>query len=214
MKKEKKSHLNLWIYVMITVCILSSSIAYSALNASVKITGDTGINFKENSSEPNGKGVYERKGTENQQYPIYYYRGEVDNNNVIFANYCWKIVRTTEIGGIKLIFNGTPSSSNTCNNTGTASQLTTKAFNSSDNSPTYVGYKYGTVYRVTEESTLSGGVYGSSVSYNGGTYTLENTSNKLDNTHHYACGRDKVHTKIINYFVNVDVRTNVLYTIQ
>ncbi len=43
MKKEKKSHFNLWIYVIITVCILSSSIAYSALNATLKITGDVTI---------------------------------------------------------------------------------------------------------------------------------------------------------------------------
>ncbi len=43
MKKEKKSHFNLWIYVIITVCILSSSIAYSALNATLKITGDVQI---------------------------------------------------------------------------------------------------------------------------------------------------------------------------
>ncbi len=43
MKKEKKSHFNLWIYVVITICILSSSIAYSALNATLKITGDVTI---------------------------------------------------------------------------------------------------------------------------------------------------------------------------
>ncbi len=219
MKKEKKSHFNVWIYVIITVCILSSSIAYSALNASVKITGDvviekpklplydaikksavmdnvkstfvssnTGINFKENSSDTNGKGVYIRAGTENNSYPIYYYRGEVDNNNVLFAKYCWKIVRTTETGGVKLIFNGTPSSSNTCNNTGSASQLTTKAFNLSFNSPAYVGYKYGAIYPITDEKPLSGGVYGSNVSYSGGKYTLQTTSSTLDNTHHYSCG--------------------------
>jgi hypothetical protein len=48
-----------------------------------------------------------RAGTENDTYPIYYYRGNVDNN-VLFANKCWKIVRTTETGGTKLIYNGNP----------------------------------------------------------------------------------------------------------
>ncbi len=176
MKKEKKSHLNLWIYVIITVCILSSSIAYSALNASVKITGDvviekpkadgtlymkikesavmdniqsdyvsssTGINFEAKSSDTNGKGVYELHTTKDDEYPIYYYRGAVTDNNVIFAEYCWKIIRTTETGGVKLIYNGKPSDDGKCTNTtGTNTQLLTSAYNNSDNNAKYVGYKY------------------------------------------------------------------------
>ena len=56
-------------------------------------------------------GLFIRSGTENHINPIYYYRGEIENNYIIFANYCWKIVRTTETGGVKLIYNGdaTPS---------------------------------------------------------------------------------------------------------
>ncbi len=239
MKKEKKSHFNLWIYVIIIVCILSSSIAYSALNASVTITGDvviekpkgpplydeikknavmdnikstfvssdTGINFAEISSDTNGKGVYERKGTENQQYPIYYYRGEVDNNNVIFANYCWKIVRTTETGGVKLIFNGTPSSSNTCNNTGEASQLYKIAFNgaatATSASPVYLGYKYGTVYKIYH-SSIGSDPCGSSVSYSGGTYSLYNTYRQVDKTHHYSCG-GKTSCSSVEFYIHYSV---------
>ncbi len=37
---------------------------------------------------------------------IYYYTGNVENNNVLFANYCWKIVRTTDTGGVKIVYNG------------------------------------------------------------------------------------------------------------
>ena len=37
---------------------------------------------------------------------IYYYTGNVENNNVLFANYCWKIVRTTDTGGVKMVYNG------------------------------------------------------------------------------------------------------------
>ncbi len=230
MKKEKKSHFNLWIYVIITICILSSSIAYSALNASVKITGDvviekaklplydeikknavmdniksnfvsssTGINFKVISSNTNGKGVYERKGTENQQYPIYYYRGAVDNNNVIFAKYCWKIVRTTETGGIKLIFNGTPSSSNTCNNTGEASLLYTMSFNSSYNSPAYVGYKYGTVYPINSETNIDSPLYGYNVNYSGGKYELSEQCSGLDNECHFFCANSPI-CSVVRYY--------------
>jgi len=67
----------------------------------------SGIDFAVAPSDTNGKGVYVRNGTETDKYPIYYYRGAVTNNNVLFANYCWKIVRTTETGGVKLIYNGT-----------------------------------------------------------------------------------------------------------
>ncbi len=37
---------------------------------------------------------------------IYYFDGNVENNNVLFANYCWKIVRTTDTGGVKIVYNG------------------------------------------------------------------------------------------------------------
>ena len=52
------------------------------------------------------KGVYLRAGTQNDDYPIVYYRGAVENNNVVFNNKCWKAVRTTNTGGVKLIYNG------------------------------------------------------------------------------------------------------------
>ena len=50
------------------------------------------VDFGNKSSDSNGKGLYILPGTENDTYPIYYYRGAVDNNNVLFANFCWKIV--------------------------------------------------------------------------------------------------------------------------
>ena len=70
------------------------------------VTASTGIDFSKISGDTNGKGVYMRAGTENMPYPIVYYRGAVDNNNVVFANKCWKAVRTTDTGGVKLVYNG------------------------------------------------------------------------------------------------------------
>ena len=72
---------------------------------------ENGVDFSKTSDEDglNGegtKGVYLRSGTENDDYPIYYYRGAVEDNNVIFNNICWKAVRTTDTGGVKLIYNG------------------------------------------------------------------------------------------------------------
>lgn len=66
----------------------------------------TPIHFYEVNGDNNGNGKFVRSTTANDTYPIYYYRGNVDNNNVIFANKCWKIVRTTETGGTKMIYNG------------------------------------------------------------------------------------------------------------
>ena len=89
---------------------LTKQIADSSVldnKASTYVSASTGINFAEAPSDTNGKGIYQRAGTgENGEYPVYYYRGNVDNNNLAYNGFCWKIVRTTETGGIKLIYNG------------------------------------------------------------------------------------------------------------
>ena len=152
-------------------------------------TLDTDINFSKISSDTNGKGIYVRSGTEEDANPIYYYRGAVDNNNVIFANFCWKIVRTTETGGIKLIYSGTPNNG-TCNNTGDNVAISSVAFNTNFISPTYVGYKYGTVYNHASKTLSDSDLYGTDVTYTNGTYTLTSTQTGYSqglSTHHYTC---------------------------
>lgn len=120
--------------------------------ASTYVTSSTGINFAVAPSDTNGKGIYIRSGTENNRYPIYYYRGAVTDNNVIFANFCWKIVRTTETGGIKLIYNGSASDGK-CTSTGTASQLQKSQYNRGYKDNAYVGYMYGAEGADTYEAT-------------------------------------------------------------
>ena len=83
--------------------------------------------------------------------PVYYYRGNVDNR-VIFANFCWRIVRTTETGGVKLIYDGVPSNGQ-CNNTGDNSTIGSSAFNTNYNDNAYVGYMFGTAGSSTYAST-------------------------------------------------------------
>lgn len=80
------------------------------------------------------------------QNDIYYYHGMADNNNVIFGDFCWEIVRTTETGGVKLIYNGVPSASGSCDNTGSAATIGKSKFGHSDTSPADVGYMYNTRY--------------------------------------------------------------------
>ncbi len=86
--------------------ILLSTSEGSDTAKSKYVAGIYGINFSQLPSNTNGKGLYLKAETQNDEYPIYYYRGEVDNNNVLFGGFCWKIVRTTEKGGTKLIYNG------------------------------------------------------------------------------------------------------------
>ena len=172
------------------------------------VTATTGINWDATSSDTNGKGIYLRAGTENDAHPIYYYRGAVDNNNVLFGGFCWKIVRTTSTGGTKLIYNGLPSGTNNnecTNTTGTATQLaSTSKFNSNSNSPADVGYMYGERYARTS-ATGTGWYYAPNVTYSNGTYTLVskgsyNVEIKSDisgtniNYQHYTCGSDTATT--------------------
>ena len=132
-------------------------------------------------------GFYVRSGTEDDTYPVYYYRGAITNNNAKFAGFCWKIVRTTSTGGTKLIYNGTPNASGECTNTtGTATQVTTSSF-TSNTSPSYLGYMYGTVYTKTSKAASSSYLYGSSFSYSGGSYTLKDTGSSPTSTRHYTC---------------------------
>jgi len=114
--------------------------------------------FSKISSVTNGRGIYKYK---EDGVDIYYWRGKVSeaegaDNHVLFAGYCWEIVRTTKTGGIKMIYDGEPVESNgvqTCPNIGTASQLTsTSKFNSSYNDNAYVGYMYGLTGVSTELS--------------------------------------------------------------
>ncbi len=160
---------------------------------------DTNIDFSLASSENNGDGVNTVSGTENDQYPVYYYRGNVTDNNLIFANKCWKMVRTTETGGIKLIYNGVPAEDGSCNNTGTASRIGQSAFNSYANSLAYMGYMYGTVYEFSSinlsvQSTSY--LYGNYFTWNGDNYTLLDTKTSsswvedkstLAKKYHYTC---------------------------
>ena len=110
----------------------------------------TQIDFSKTSEQDKTNGIYMTTDTEGN-VPVYYYRGNV-NNRVIFANFCWRIVRTTETGGVKLIYDGVPSNGQ-CNNTGSNSTIGSSEFNINYNDNAYVGYMYGTAGSSTYAST-------------------------------------------------------------
>ena len=128
--------------------------AYKVLFDMIKGNVDTttNIDFSKTSEQDNTNGIYMTKDTDSG-IPVYYYRGNVDNR-VIFANFCWRIVRTTEAGGVKLIYDGVPSNGQ-CNNTGNNSTIGNSAFNSTSNDAKYVGYMYGNSIDDTTNTTDS-----------------------------------------------------------
>ena len=110
--------------------------------------------------------------TEDDYGTSYYLRGLHTNNNVKFANSCWKIIRTTGTGGIKMIYNGDVDGSGTC----------------TTNSGEHNGF-------LGHILSLSGNkLYGTSYTKEGSTYTLTGTStmnwlNEQDNIiGKYTCG--------------------------
>ena len=190
---------------------------------------DTNVDFSKAPTNDNS-GVYTIASTASDTYPVHYYRGNIDNNNVLFAGFCWEMVRTTSTGGVKLIYNGVYDETNKCNNTGTATQIGTSAFNSNSNSSADVGYMYGTRYKfssypfatlyVLDRKYVSSNLYyyGTSITYSNGTYTLQNAEAKSwsDNysslTGYYTCRSTSTTCSTVYYIVGAD--RNYQYTLS
>ena len=84
----------------------------------------------------------------------YYFRGNHQDINVKFADSCWKIIRVTGDGSIKIMYNGDLDANNTCTTT----------------SGNHEGVSMQTL-------SLSGNkVYGNYYTFDGSTYTLTDTS--------------------------------------
>ena len=88
----------------------------------------------------------------------YYFRGNVQNNFVSFAGMCWRIVRITGDGSIKLALYDYSSAS--CTNTGNdlafarySGTTYTTEFNENRNDNAYVGFMYGTPNSTTYAAT-------------------------------------------------------------
>ena len=124
---------------------------------------------------------------------IYYYRGVLENSvgsygsdgsAVTYPNYvildadgskttadtCWRIVRTTGSGGVKMIYNGKWTGS-TCANATTNALVATPGFNATSNisykSIIATGYTFNPSYKTTTGSTAYSTLFGSNSSYSG-----------------------------------------------
>lgn len=103
---------------------------------------EKGIDYNKISSDTNGKGVYETSDTDSGK-PVYFYRGDVEDNNVVFADKCWQIVRTTSSSGTKLVYNGVVGADGSCTNEGTNRGIGTSPWNTKYGDNAYTGYMYG-----------------------------------------------------------------------
>ena len=176
----------------------------------------TEIDFSQTSEEDNTNGIYMTTDTDSGK-AVYYYRGNVDNH-VLFANFCWKIIRTTETGGVKLIYNGVPTNGQ-CNNTGDDATIGKSKFNSNYSSPADVGYMYGIryTYKSKSMSSLSGSiVFGNDITYANVAYTLTDTYTLTDvgnwsseystiaSKYHYTCFTSSDTCEKVNYIHYID----------
>ncbi len=94
-----------------------------------------------NGASADDTGIYIEARTEDDEFPVYYYRG-LPNNNLIYAGFCWQVLRTTELGNIKLIYNGLPSGE-TCVATGNdTNTLQDIPYAASNDDRIYGGYVY------------------------------------------------------------------------
>lgn len=109
--------------------------------ANQSLGSESVLNYSKISSSSNGQGVYSTTNTDSGNI-VYFYRGNITNNNVIFANHCWQIIRTTETGGVKLLYNGKPTGGQCSKPSGNG--IATINYNSSSDNTMYSGYLYGT----------------------------------------------------------------------
>ena len=171
----------------------------------------------------NGLNTYKENGAD-----ITYYRGEIYDNNLIWANQCWKIFRTTYTGGTKIMYNGTPTEVNVdgetvlqCLAEGKDVLLPTEDENNYVNfnndpegcdsggtcTPAYSGYMYGDIvsaYSMSMSSTTMRNneyIFSDSVSRNGNNYVL-NTEEGHSITGKWADMRQEVGKKYQYFCTN------------
>lgn len=188
--------------------INSSSNLYDYLIHYYDDGSDDEINFADSNLNNAFLMASETKDNDN---PIYYFRGDSDlKNNVLFGGYCWKIVRTTDSKGIKLIYNGEPTEGVNKNNEviyacpGINTSIDSASFQEKDNvdSIASAGYMWGTMYGIHRNSDVisKSTKYGNTIIYddaqNPDNYIIKTTANSagswskdkdMINTHHYSC---------------------------
>ena len=196
------------------------------------VSSEKGIDYLYPSSITNGNGIYVMSESKDDNFPVYYYRGYILDNNVYFANYCWKILRTTEKGGIRLLFNGVKNANGTCDNTSYDTLIGTGVhFNPGTIGVAGAGYSYTNktllVLKGKNDKTVTvGTVFAHDINYdaNTGKYTLIGDKvvsssnftaekNDLLKEHHYTCFSATSDTCTEVYYVYMGRDKQIFYAI-
>ena len=150
----------------------------------------------------NGLGIYQLTRTMGDPFSVYYYRGDVDNNNVKFGGFCWKIVRTTSTGGTKLVYNGEPKATGECSNDTSDSHIIgTSTFGygntdyMKDNSTTTNTQLNYNSYEMQYAISVTASPFLASTSY---TYNPDTHMYVLDNPQQYTWAND--YKSLKNYY--------------
>ena len=122
------------------------------LNNTIILSSGT-PDFTKTSIDDKTNGIYIAKDDLGTSY---YFRGNVTNNYVKFANKYWRIIRINGDGTIRMIYAGTSAHANGYDDYSTGDMsIGESAFNSSSDDHTYVGYMYGTKGATTYANTHS-----------------------------------------------------------
>ncbi len=204
-------------FLMINVFLalfLFIGIGYSALSTNLNIFGDVTL-----SSRPylynvfvkeyrNGGAISIYDGEHNDNLDgngsadIYYWDGEKsspdpinEKNNVVFADQCWKMYRTTDTGGVKLLYNGVYDSTNGCSNNKPHPVYTWDQVETCDRTDTFPNCRTVPPYYTIESSDT--------YTYNGDYFELQNPEMVSDLAQRYVC-MEKVQNRCtkIGFFVS------------
>lgn len=155
------------------------------------------------------KGTYARKYTGEHQDSmdksksnknIYYYRASaiLDKSNVIFAGQCWQMIRTTDTGGVKLLYNGEVEDGKCLSTRGNHVGYVSGTKQSMNTT-----YYYGTSYKydtATKSFSLSGTI--STGTIKTGQYTCKSTSQAGTCTTLYYV--DRLYSGTTYYILSLD----------
>ena len=109
-------------------------------------------NFTKTSIADGTNGIY---SAEDDLGTSYYFRGNVTNNYVKFANKYWRIIRINGDGTIRMIYAGTSAHANGYDDSSADDIIGASSFNPNGKDNTYVGYMYGAVDASTYANTHS-----------------------------------------------------------
>lgn len=143
----------------------------------------------------------------NTKKSIYYYKGN-SNNNLIFAGYCWNIVRSTKTEGVKIIYNGIQNN-NRCVNTFDDLLMNKYYFNKYSNSLSDLSYTYGKrvgMGRIVRDDYK----FSSSIKLENGIYKLGEITDDVTSKSRYSCLDGKEYCEKAYYITSYD-DNNIYY---